>query len=64
MPITVSFPKEKVFFIEAYTTVEEFLKELVEYYNLDPHIDYLLEVNGLLMEKGSLLDRLNSYGQQ
>lgn len=38
--------------------------ELVEYYNLDPHVDYLLEVNGWLMEKGRMLDRFNAYSQR
>jgi hypothetical protein len=42
IPIILSFPKEKVFFIESYTTVDEFLAELIEYYNLDTNIEYLL----------------------
>ena len=35
--------------------------ELIDYYNLDSQVEYLLEVNGFLMEKGNLLDRLNYY---
>lgn len=50
-----------MFFIESYTTVEEFMSELIEYYNLDSSVEYLLEVNGFLMEKGNLLDNLNYY---
>lgn len=46
-----------------YTTVEEFMLELIEYYNLDSHIEYLLEINGFLMEKGNLLDNLNYYSE-
>ena len=61
IPIIVTFPKEKVFFIESYTMVEELLSELIEYYNLDPNIEYLLEVNGFLMDKGNLLDNFNKY---
>ena len=30
---------------------------------MDPHVEYLLEVNGWLMEKGRLLDRYNAYSQ-
>ena len=41
--------------------VEELLSELIEYYNLDPNIEYLLEVNGFLMDKGNLLDNFNKY---
>lgn len=47
--------------MESYTSVEELLSELVDYYSLDNHIEYLLEVNGFLMEKGNLLDNLNYY---
>lgn len=41
--------------------MDEFLSELIDYYNLDAHVEYLLEVNGFLMEKGTLLDNLNFY---
>lgn len=37
------------------------MSELIEYYNLDSSVEYLLEVNGFLMEKGNLLDNLNYY---
>ena len=61
MPLTLAFPREKVFFIESYTSVEELLTELVQYYSLDPNIEYLLEVNGLLMDRGGLLENYNHY---
>lgn len=37
------------------------MTELIEYYNLDTNIEYLLEINGFLMERGNLLDNLNHY---
>lgn len=39
------------------------MAQLIQYYNLDNNIDYLLQINGFLMEKGKLLDNLNHYCQ-
>ena len=39
------------------------MTELVDYYNLDPNIEYLLELNGFLMERGSIFDNFNHYAE-
>ncbi len=61
IPITIGFPKEKVFYIESYTKVEELIEELISFYDLDPNVEYLLMIEGSFLSSGTLLDKLNLY---
>lgn len=61
IPITIGFPKEKIFYIESYTKVEELIEELISFYDLDPNVEYLLMIEGSFLSSGILLDKLNLY---
>ena len=45
--------------MEAYSTADEIIGELVKFYDLDSKISYLINVQGVLMEKGYILDQIH-----
>ena len=47
--------------MESYSTADELIGELINFYNLDPEVDYLVNLQGILMEKGNILDQLNRF---
>lgn len=59
VPLLINLPRESTFFIESYSTVSEMLGELIELYGLNLKTQYLLNIEGTLLEDGNIMDGLN-----
>lgn len=54
--ITVCFPTEKTFYFEVHAEVEDVIREIVKFYELNPSLKYLLQYRGKYFQTGKMMD--------
>lgn len=58
IPILFDLPTPKTFFVETHTTIKEFFEVVIDFYNLDENVEYLLFYRTTLFKEGILMDCL------